>query len=458
MRILPRLNEDVNEEWISDKARFAYDGLQLQRLITPFVKNNDDELEPTDWETAFIAVAKRVNICEGSLMAGVAGSLADAEAMVCLKDMLNRLGCETLCTEDMFPPTKSGTDFRSNYIFNSTIPGIEECDVLLLIATNPRLEAPLVNARIRKTWLHSDMCIFVVGAPVDLPYDYQYLGDSFAVLDDIIKGEHPMAKALQLANKPMIILGSAGMKRSDSGPIYNIVRNIAEKAKSHCKHENWQVFNFLHQSASQVGALDLGYHGGINPVKRLKPHLVFLLGADAGTVKRDDLYDNCMVVYIGHHGDYGAHLADVILPGAAYTEKDGTYVNTEGRVQMAYQACSAPGNARHDWKIIRALSEILGVTLPYDKLTDVRSRLVEVSPTFAHVDVAGRSGFTSVTDPTCREKEITMQKHTAPLVSPFVKLRDFYLTDPISRASMTMAKCVQALDESRKNPYSKANA
>ncbi|CAG5116018.1 unnamed protein product [Candidula unifasciata] len=451
MRILPRVNEDVNEEWISDKARFAYDGLLLQRLTTPFVKNNDDELEPVDWETAFIKVAERVKICDGSVMAGVAGSLADAEAMVCLKDLLNSLGCETLCTEEMFPTTKSGIDFRSNYILNSTIPGIEECDVLLLIATNPRLEAPLVNARIRKTWLHTDMCIFVVGAPVDLSYDYQYLGDSFAVLEDINKGVHPMAKALKLANKPMIILGSAGMQRLDSGPIYDIVRNIAEDAECHCAHENWQVFNFLHQSASQVGALDLGYQAGINPVKTLKPQLVFLLGADAGAVKRDDLYQNCTVVYIGHHGDYGAHMADVILPGAAYTEKHATYVNTEGRVQEVCQAVAPPGMARQDWTIIRALSEILNVPLPYDKLKDVRSRLVEVSPTFAHLDVVEKTGFAFISDRTCREKTITVQKQTAPLVSPFVKLRDFYLTDPISRASITMAKCVHSLDQSEGN-------
>ncbi|BFY97091.1 hypothetical protein BsWGS_00131 [Bradybaena similaris] len=458
MRILPRLNEDVNEEWISDKARFAYDGLHLQRLVTPYVKNDEGELVPVDWETAFYRILERVRVCDGSAMAGVAGSLADAEAMVCLKDMLNRLGCETLCTEELFPVTKSGTDFRSNYIMNSTIAGIEECDVLLLIATNPRLEAPLVNARIRKTWLHTDMCIFVVGAPVDLSYDYQFLGDSCAVLEDISTQLHPMAKVLQLANKPMIILGSAGLQRSDSGAIYDIVRHISEDAKRHCTHKNWKVFNFLHQSASQVGALDLGYQAGVDQLKRIKPHLVFLLGADAGSVKKDDLYHDPMVVYIGHHGDYGARLADVILPAAAYTEKTAIYVNTEGRVQETCQAVRPPRGARQDWKIIRALSEILGETLPYDKLQDVRARLVEVSPTFAHLGVAEPSGFIPITDKTCRETKVELHKHAGQIISPFVRLRDFYMTDPISRASVTMARCVQALDESEKNPYSKANA
>jgi NADH dehydrogenase (ubiquinone) Fe-S protein 1 len=458
MRILPRLNEDINEEWISDKTRFAYDGLKRQRLTTPFIRNKSGSLEPADWESALINVAERVKACDGQSIAAVVGSLADTEAMVCLKDMLNRLGCETLCTEEQLPPTPSGTDFRSNYIMNTTIAGIEESDFVLLVGTNTRLEAPLVNARIRKAWVHGALCVALVGAPVDLSYDYQYLGDSFKVLEDIASGVHPLAKALAQAKKPVIILGSAGVQRSDNLAIYNTVRKIAENAKKHCDHEDWKVFNYLQQNASQVGALDLGYSPGLDVLKSQKPHLVFLLGADAGTVKKDDLYHTSEVIYIGHHGDYGTQIADVILPGAAYTEKESVYVNTEGRAQAAGQAVNPPGMARHDWKIIRALSEILGVTLPYDKLSDVRSRLAEISPTFNHIGVAEKSGFEDVADQLTNATQIKEPRNIAGISPKFLKLRDFYMTDPISRASQTMAKCVQAIDEAEKNPYSKPEA
>ncbi|CAG5114998.1 unnamed protein product, partial [Candidula unifasciata] len=298
MRILPRLNEDVNEEWISDKTRFAYDGLKRQRLTTPFVRNKDGVLEAADWESAFIRVAERVKACEGKAIAGIAGSLADAEALVALKDMLNRLGSENLFTEEMFPVTGSGTDFRSNYIMNTSIANIEESDLVLLVGTNPRLEASLVNARIRKTWVHSDLCVYMVGAPVDLSYDYEYLGDSFKVLEDIASGSHPLAKALEQAKKPVIILGSAGLQRSDNGVIYNTVRRIAANATKHLEDKDWKVFNYLHQSASQVGALDLGYRPGVGAVKDIQPRLVFLLGADAGAVQTSDLSSPATVVYI----------------------------------------------------------------------------------------------------------------------------------------------------------------
>uniref|UniRef100_A0A0B7AB99 NADH-ubiquinone oxidoreductase 75 kDa subunit, mitochondrial n=2 Tax=Arion vulgaris TaxID=1028688 RepID=A0A0B7AB99_9EUPU len=456
MRILPRDNQDINEEWISDKTRFAYDGLKRQRLTTPFVRNKKGVLEPVNWEDAFINVAERIKECDGQSLAGVAGSLADAEAMVCLKDMLNRLDSETLCTEERFPATGSGTDFRSNYIMNTTIAGIEESDILLLVGTNPRLEASLVNARIRKTWVHNELCVYMVGAPVDLSYDYQYLGDSFSILEEIASGAHPFAKILNDANKPAVILGSASLDREDNIVIYDTVRRIAHNAQKHCEHKDWKVFNYLNQNASQVGALDLGYLPGVDVLKELKPQLVFLLGADAGTVKKDDLSSTSAVVYIGHHGDYGAQLADIILPTAAYTEKDAVYVNTEGRAQVAGQAVSPPGMARHDWKVIRALSEILGVTLPYDKISDVRSRLSEISPTFSHTGVAEESGFEEVAEQLSTSGASNMS--TEGISPKLLRLRDFYMTDPISRSSQTMAKCVLAVDEADKNPYSKPEA
>ncbi|CAL1538782.1 unnamed protein product [Lymnaea stagnalis] len=465
MRILPRLNEEINEEWISDKTRFAYDGLKRQRLTTPFIRVND-ELVPTDWETAFVKIAEKVKSTEHASIAGVAGKFADAEAMVCLKDMINRLGGEILCTEESFPMTTSGQvfgliliDFRSNYILNSKIAGIEQSDLILLIGTNPRLEAPLVNARIRKTWVHNEVCVALLGAPVDLSYDYQYLGDSYTVLKDLTTGKHPLCQALSKAKKPLIILGTDCLQRDDSHIILNAVRELSENVKKTCSNKDWKIFNVLQQSASQVGALDLGYQPGVQAVKTVKPQVLFMLGADAASFKRQDLCYNATIIYIGHHGDYGAQMADIVLPAAAYTEKDAIYVNTEGRVQIGRQAVSPPGVARHDWKIIRALSEILGVTLPYDKIGDVRSRLAEISPSFNYPGQVSDSGFETQAYKLQSElKPKVAEPCPNPIVPNKLKLRDFFMTDPISRASLTMAKCIQACDESEKNPYSKREA
>ncbi|GFR79605.1 NADH-ubiquinone oxidoreductase 75 kDa subunit, mitochondrial [Elysia marginata] len=457
MRILPRLNEDINEEWISDKSRFSYDGLKRQRLTTPFVRNKAGELVPTDWETALFDVADRVKNASPAAIAGVAGGQADLEAMVCLKDMINRLGSEMLCTEESFPMINAGTDFRSNYVMNTTIAGIEESDLVFLVGTNPRLEGSLVNARIRKSWVHNEMCVVVLGAPVDLSYDYQYLGDSFSVLKEIADGSHPIAKALADAEKPMILLGSDAVQHGNGALILDTVKRIVKNARKSSRDPNWKMFNVLHRNASQVGALDLGYKPGVDSLKCDKPSLIFLLGADAGKLTQEDLHGNAGVIYIGSHGDAGAQMADVVLPAAAYTEKDAMYVNTEGRAQIGRQAVSPPGMARHDWKIIRALSEILGVSLPYDKLSDVRGRLAEVSPTFDRPGRAEETGFEDVADSVAVEK-ITNTGTSAPVIPALLKLRDFYMTDPISRSSLTMAKCIQAYDEAEANPYSKPEA
>lgn len=454
MRILPRLNEDINEEWISDKTRFAYDGLKRQRLTTPFVKSAAGGLEPADWESAFVKIASSLNTSAPGSVAAVAGGQADAEALVALKDLVNRLGSEAVCTEEMFPTSGSGIDFRSNYIMNTTIAGIEDSDLVLLVGTNPRLEAPLVNARLRKSWIHNEANVAVIGAPVDLSYEYEHLGDSFQTLTDILDGKHEFSKALQEADKPMIIVGSAVLQRADNGTILDTVKSLSEKLRSGSKYSDWKVFNVLHREANQVGALDLGYTPGVESIKAAKPSVLFMLGADAGSISRDDLSPDTTVVYIGHHGDHGALMADVVLPAAAYTEKDAVYVNTEGRAQVGRQAVSPPGMARQDWKIIRALSEIIGVPLPYDKIQDVRARLAEISPTFNHTGRAEEAGFSDVAAAASDASAAV----TAPLTPSMLQLRDFYMTDPISRASLTMAKCVAAVDDAEKNPYSDPEA
>ena len=440
MRILPRMNEDINEEWISDKTRFAYDGLKRQRLTTPMIKDNSGNLTFCSWEDVLLSVAQRLQGVKGEEMAAVAGGLADAESLVALKDFFNGCDSEALYTEESFPMDGSGTDFRSSYIMNTTISGIEEADAVLIIGTNPRYEAPLINSRIRKAWLHNDLQVAVLGPQLDLTYTYEHLGESPSSLADIVGGKHPFSKVLSAAQKPMVIVGSSILQRADGASIYDLVFSLANKLKgSQHVAPDWRTLNIMHRMASQVAALDIGYKPRLDLPNSLK--FLYLLGADIGKVNRDDLPKDCFIAYQGHHGDHGAHIADVILPGAAYTEKTATYVNTEGRAQQTRRAVSPPGLARDDWKIIRALSEICGDPLPYDTLNDIRSRMTEVAPNLTRYGDIEEANFFSLT------KELLKggKPSDKALVPPILNLEDFYMTDPISRASQTMAKCSQAV-------------
>ncbi|KAK6165367.1 hypothetical protein SNE40_022308 [Patella caerulea] len=452
MRIIPRLNEDVNEEWISDKTRFAYDGLKRQRLTTPFVRGQDGNLVATDWENAFIAVAEKLNEVSGEQVAAVAGGLADAESLVALKDFLNRMGSEALCTEEIFPMDGAGTDLRSNYLLNTGISGVEEADVLLLIGTNPRYEAPIFNARIRKSWVHNELQVGLLGSPVDLSYEYDHLGESASELEKLASGSHPFSQLLSSAKKPMIVVGSAILQRSDGAALHAAASQLAQnlRAKSGCG-EDWKVLNVLHRVASQVAALDIGYKAGVDYIRQNPPKVLYLLGADEEAITKQDLPKDTFIIYQGHHGDRGALMADVIFPGAAYTEKDVTYVNTEGRAQLTRQAVTPPGLARNDWKIVRALSEIMGMPLPYDKIQDVRRRLGEVSPNLGrHGDVEEANYFKQAQQ---LAQLVKSSPSNEPLSPPIQSLKDFYMTDAISRASQTMAKCVQAATEAEKSKY-----
>ncbi|XP_039613802.1 NADH-ubiquinone oxidoreductase 75 kDa subunit, mitochondrial [Polypterus senegalus] len=446
MRILPRLNEDVNEEWISDKTRFAYDGLKRQRLTQPLVKNASGQLVPTSWENALLQVAQVLQDVQGHNVAAIVGGLVDAEALVALKDLLNRLDSDSLCTEEVFPMAGAGTDLRSNYLLNTRIAGVEEADLLLLVGTNPRFEAPLFNARIRKSWLHNELQVALIGSPVDLSYTYNHLGESTQVLQEIASGRHPFCQVLKQAKKPMVVVGSASFQRDDATAILAAVSTIAQNAKaSSGVEDSWKVLNVLHRVASQVAALDLGYKAGIEAIRKNPPKVLFLLGADGGCVTRQDLPKDCFVIYQGHHGDAGAPMADVVLPGAAYTEKNGTYVNTEGRAQQTRLAVTPPGIARDDWKIIRAISEVAGVLLPYDTLEDVRNRLAEVSPNLVRYnDVENCNYFKQALE---LSQSVNQKLLPSPLVPTQLTIRDFFMTDPISRASQTMAKCVKAATE-----------
>lgn len=454
MRILPRINEDINEEWLSDKSRFSYDGLKRQRLITPMLKNRAGEFIPVEWEDTLISVAKAIRAAKGEVGV-IAGSLADAESLVALKDLLNRLGSEQLCTEQAFPTDGSGTDIRSNYLLNNKISSVEEADWVLLIGTNPRFEAPLFNARIRKGYVQKDLNVALIGPQVNLTYDYEHLGDTTQVLNQLVDGSHPFSKTLAAAKKPMIVLGAQQLTRPDGAAILAQVQKLAQAVSSKTKvGSDWKVLNILHQVASQVGALDIGYKPGVADIRSKPPKVLFLLGADEGTISRSDLPPDTFVVYQGHHGDNGALMADAILPGAAYTEKQGTYINTEGRAQQTLTAVTPPGLAREDWKIIRALSEIIGQKLPYDTLTELRDRMEEVSPTLVSYGNAEEANYFA------QSSELSKSVGSSVDAKPFdIKLKhleDFYMTDPISRASSTMAKCIQAVLKQKQSKYFEA--
>lgn len=451
LRILPQTNEEINEEWLSDKSRFSYDGLKRQRLVHPMVKDSNGELRPCEWEDALIVAAKALQAANGSV-AAVAGGLADAESLIALKDMVNKLGGENVCTEEIFPDAGTGTDLRSSYLLNAKIVGVEEADLALLVGTNPRYEAPLFNARLRKAWIHNDLDVAMIGPNVNLSYDHENLGDDTSIIQGLLDGSHPFAARLASAKRPVIVVGSALLSRPDGGAIYAKLLELSQKIRLGCEGgSDWRVLNVLHRVASQVAALDLGYIPGVANIRNSPPKVLFMLGADDGAITREDLAKDTVVIYQGHHGDRGAEMADVVLPGAAYTEKNGTYVNTEGRAQQTRAALVPPGMAREDWKILRALAQISGVSLSYDNLEAVRARLTEVSPNLTRYgDVEEANYFAQASE---LAKLVQGSVDTAPVDVPQKNLEDFYMTDPITRASATMAKCIVAVKKEAANKF-----
>jgi NADH-quinone oxidoreductase subunit G len=318
---------------------------------------------------------------------------------------------------------------RASYLFNTTIAGIEQADVCLIVGSNPRVEAPIVNLRLRKRALMGGFTVGTIGPRIDLTYRAQHLGAGPDTLRQIADGSHDFAKALSNAKKPMLILGQGALARGDGAHVLCTARSIAQRFAM--VRPDWSGFNVLHTAAARVGALDIGFVGG----KVEGAELVYLLGADELDMAK---LRNAFVIYQGHHGDAGAHRADVILPGAAYTEKDATWVNTEGRVQRGFRAIFPPGDAREDWAIVRALSGALGRPLPYDDIAALRRRMDDINPVFATLD--------SITPAEWGEFGEAGAMDAAPFVLP---IANFYMTDPISRASETMARCTRMFGEAR---------
>ncbi|XP_045500649.1 NADH-ubiquinone oxidoreductase 75 kDa subunit, mitochondrial [Colias croceus] len=451
LRILPRTNEEINEEWLSDKSRFACDGLKRQRLVSPMIADSRGNLTPVEWEDAIVAAAQAIRDCPPEKLVGVAGELADAESLVALKDLLNRLGSENVCTEKSFPLDGSGTDLRSSYLLNTKIANVEDADFVLLIGTNVRFEAPLLNARIRKAFVHKETDVAMVGPKVDLTYEYMHVGDSASIVKDLATGSsnHEVQRRLESAKRPVVILGADQLAGPEGAALLAHTQELALRLQEKLDDKDWKVLNVLQRTASQVAALDMGYKPGVGSLLK-DARVVFLLGADAGVVNRDVLPKDCVVIYQGHHGDAGASASDIVLPGAAYTEKRGTYANAEGRAQQTLPAVTPPGKARDDWKILRALSEVLGSRLPYDNLDEVRDRLAQISPALvAYGDVQENNYFAQA-----RALAQDLKKPVSGKLDVQLKqLEDFFMTDAISRASPTMAKCVQAVLKQKNSPY-----
>src|ERR1700754_1257770 len=431
MRILPRINEAVNEEWISDKTRHIVDGLRTQRLDRPYSRENG-QLRAASWSEAFGAIAAKAGRIDGKRIGAIAGDLAAVEEMFALKELLAKCGSANLATQggDAFD-ARTG---RASYIFNPGIAGIEKADALLIVGSNPRKEAAILNARIRKRWRTGQLKIGVIGTNADLTYNYDYIGAGTESLSALAAGKHSFADVLKNAKNPIVLVGAGAAARHDGAAVLASAAKFALDIGA--IKDGWNGFGVLHDTASRVGALDIGFAGGTGGLNAAQMttfgtlDVLFLLGADEIKVP-----DGTFVVYIGTHGDRGAHRADVILPGAAYTEKTGIYVNTEGRVQMANRASFPPGEAREDWAIVRALSDVLGKKLPFDSLGALRQAIFKAGPLLMRVDQIEAGNSADL-------KALAAGKGGKAPKAPFrTVVEDYYLTNPIARAAAVMAEC-----------------
>ncbi|WOE73924.1 NADH-quinone oxidoreductase subunit NuoG [Alterisphingorhabdus coralli] len=414
LRVLPRVNDDVNEEWATDKTRYAIDGLMRRRLDKPYIRKSGKLVEAS-WDEAFKAIAKKAKDA-GSSVAAIAGDLVDCETMFAARELVGAMGSNLL--EGRQTGMAYDVSNMAAVNFNSGLNGIETADAILLIGTNIRWEAPLANTRIRKA-IKRGAKVFAIGPEVDLTYKVEWLGEDLKVLKRLPK---KLSDALKAAERPAVIVGGAALAIDGA---HGAALKLADKFNM--VRDDWNGFNVLHFSAARMGGLMLGYAqpGGMADIVAAKPKLTFLLGADEVDFTA---FEDSFKVFIGHHGDKGAHAADIILPAAAYPEKNGTYVNLEGRVQFSDKAVFAPGDAREDWSILRALSDVLGHTLPFNSFAECRAAMVAAVPELAEEGVIDFEWAPPKLD----------DKPEGAVRYP---IEDFYLTNAIARASQTMQRC-----------------
>ncbi|MDP9057750.1 MAG: molybdopterin-dependent oxidoreductase, partial [Pseudomonadota bacterium] len=417
LRVLPRINDDVNEEWLPDKARYQVDGLTRRRLDKPFIRR-DGKLVAATWDETFAAIA---SINPGASVAAIAGDLVDCETMFAAKALVSALG------SNLLEGRQTGLAYDCSNLaavnFNSGLAGIETADAILIVGSHIRWEAPLLNVRLRKA-VKRGAKVFIVGPEWDTTFAAEFFGDDVALLGNL---PPHVGDVMAAAKRPAIIIGGAGLAKGALSAglalaaTWNLVRTLEDGGA-------WNGFNVLHLAASRMGGLMLGYAqtGGIADIAAAKPKLLISLGADEVDYAK---FADSMIVYIGHHGDKGAHAADIVLPGAAYTEKPGTFVNTEGRVQFADKAVFAPGDAREDWTIIRAMADALKVNVGFDSFAGLRSAMIAAVPALGVEGLADYGALPSG------------QGTTDSAVISGYPIADFYLTNAIARASVTMQRC-----------------
>ena len=431
-RILPKINEDINEEWISDKTRYACDGLLKQRLDKPYIRENG-KLIKSNWTDAVQIVINKIKNTKPSQIAGFVGDLVDLESMYIFKKFFNK-SLSSTNLEFRNEKRYLNPNERINYLFNSTINGIEEADLILLIGTNPRQEATILNARIRKSYVKNKIKIYSIGDPGELTYPYEIIGHDTSVIKDIIEGSHHVSLKIKNSEKPLIIIGESILNSDAAEYIFKSIKNFLTKNDK--INPNWNSFNILTQRASNVGAMDLGLYKitkkdnyeVLNKLNNNEFKLIYLLGADELKFNKKDEF----IIYQGSHGDKGASIADVILPSAAYTEKDGYYVNLEGRIQKAFKASYPPGESKEDWEIINNISQFLNKRLDIINKFDLETKLIKSNNLYS------------------KESYITKEKNSSEINQskiPFINSKleikqiDYYFTNPICRASKTMLEC-----------------
>lgn len=441
LRILPRTHDDVNEEWLADKGRFVWDGFTKRRIDRPYIREGGN-LRPASWNEAFDAIAARLENTDAGKVGAIVGDLVSAEPVKALKDLMAAIGTpHTDCRQDggVLGQMPSGTKApRSSYTLSGGIASIDGADAILLVGTNPRVEAPLVNARIRKNWLgNMGLQVGLIGAGADLSYEVAHIGSGPESLSALLQGQHSFAEVLKNAERPLILVGAGAVARTDGQAVMAEALKLAESVGA--LSSDWCGFGVLHNAAGRVGALDLGFLPGeegrsftdiLNGAQSGEIEVVYNLGCDEADFSA---LNNAFVIYQGHHGDAGAKVADVILPGAAYPEQSGLFANTEGRVQMTNRVYFPFGEAKDDWAILRALSERLGKTLPYDDLFALRQAMMADAPTFGGLDSLTEGELPCPAD--WQGAGALADEAFAPAIS------DYYATNPIARASQVMAEC-----------------
>ncbi|MFT7144249.1 MAG: NADH-quinone oxidoreductase subunit G [Alphaproteobacteria bacterium] len=438
MRIVPRENDDVNEEWISDTARFSYDGLYENRITSPLIKGKGNKLQSVGWKKAFETLLPKLKGKKN--IAGLAGDIHSAEDLYSFNAFMKKtLG--TANVDARMGGFKLDGSFRPSYIMNSTIEGIDQADAIILIGTNPRLEAPVLNARIRKNVLHRDIPVFMIGAEVDLTYKYGFIGDTTEVLVDVASGKGAAFKELSKFKKAMIIVGAEAVSRKDGTAVYKEAEKLADALGA--INANWNGMNVLHNKPGLIAALDMGVtpeEGGMDTTTMLKALKAgdvdtLIIYGESTDIKAEDLMGAKFTIFIGtHKGDY-ADIADVVLPAAAYTEKPGWWTNTEGRVQESKASVLPQLNAKEDWKIFRALSGELGHALPFDSLDELRTLISNEYKAYRSIGTVSEA-----------QKWVCVTAKGKLLKAPFKNyVSDFYKTNEIMKASKVMTDCAKGV-------------